>query len=176
VDLYLKDTPRPFVAFFLGSRWPSRFWFSQDTAAVARTLIDDYGMGIVLLGGQGEVAFAQAVESRIKTGTTNLTGHTSLRDLVGIFHRARLAIGPDSGPMHIAAATGIPIISLWGATSPLRSAPWGSAEFILQGRTACSPCYVRHCPIGRRCMQKITAEQVLAVIRTVLAQIPRPRP
>jgi lipopolysaccharide heptosyltransferase II len=168
VEAYLGDTSRPFAAFFLGSRWPSRFWFAQPTATVARTLIDDYGIGVVLLGGQNEVAFAQEIENQIKTGTTNLTGQTSLRDLIGIFQRALFAIGPDSGPMHIAAAAGIPVISLWGATSPIRSAPWGSEAFVLQGEAACSPCYVRHCPIERRCMQKITPEQVLAVIRRVL--------
>lgn len=168
VEASLSDTPRPFAAFFLGSRWPSRFWFAQSTATVAQTLIDNYGMGIVLLGGQNEIAFAQEVETHIKTRVTNLTGHTSLRDLIGIFQRALLAIGPDSGPMHIAAATGLPVVSLWGATSPVRSAPWGSAELVLRGGTACSPCYVRHCPIERRCMQKISPEQVIAVIRPVL--------
>lgn len=168
VETYLSGVSRPFAAFFLGSRWPSRFWFAQATATVARTLIDDYGMGVVLLGGQNEVAFAREIETQVERGTTNLTGQTSLRDLIGIFQRALFAIGPDSGPMHIAAATGIPVISLWGATSPIRSAPWGSEAFILQGGAACSPCYVRHCPIGRRCMQKITPEHVLAIIRAVL--------
>ena len=165
---YLTTTPRPFAAFFLGSRWPSRFWFPHATAMVARTLIDDYGMGIVLLGGKSEVAFARKVEELLQSPITNLTSHTSLRDLIGIFQQAKFAIGPDSGPMHIAAATGIPVISLWGATSPIRSAPWGSEELILQGKTACSPCYVRHCPIDRRCMQQITPEQVLSLIRKVI--------
>jgi lipopolysaccharide heptosyltransferase II len=168
VAAQLTNTPLPFAAFFLGSQWPSRFWFSHSTATVARTLIDDYGMGVVLLGGKNEVTFAQEVETQIKSGMTNLTGQTSLRDLIGIFQRAAFALGPDSGPMHIAAATGIPVISLWGATSPMRSAPWGSAEFVLQGGTACSPCYVRHCPVGRRCMQQITPEQVLIAIHKIL--------
>lgn len=170
VEVLLNGVLRPFAAFFLGSRWPSRFWFPQATATVAQTLIDDYGMGVVLLGGPDEIGFAREIETQVKTGTTNLTGQTSLRDLIGIFQRALFALGPDSGPMHIAAATGIPVISLWGATSPVRSAPWGSEGLILQGRTACSPCYVRQCPIERRCMQKITPEQVLAAIRPVLEQ------
>ncbi|MBI3248627.1 MAG: glycosyltransferase family 9 protein [Deltaproteobacteria bacterium] len=166
----LVETPHPFAAFFLGSRWPSRFWFPQATAAVARTLIRNYGMGVVLIGGQGEMDFARTVEQATRAQVTNLVSQTSLRDLIGIFARARFALGPDSGPMHIAAAAGIPVISLWGATSPIRSAPWGSEELVLQGKTACSPCYTRHCPVERRCMQQITPEQVLAVIRTVLEQ------
>jgi lipopolysaccharide heptosyltransferase II len=170
VETLLGDTARPFAAFFLGSRWPSRFWFPQATAAVARALQQDYGMGIVLLGGQGEATFAQEVSDAVGGTLTNLSGRTSLRDLIGIFARARLALGPDSGPMHIAAATGTPVISLWGATSPIRSAPWDSEEFVLCGSAACSPCYTRRCPIGRVCMQRITPEQVMETARKVLEQ------
>jgi lipopolysaccharide heptosyltransferase II len=168
VETLLAGTIRPFAAFFLGSRWPSRFWFPQATAEVARVLQQEYGMGIVLVGGPSEVAFAQQVSEAMGTVVTNLSGKTSLRDLIGVFSRARFALGPDSGPMHIAAATDIPVISLWGATSPLRSAPWGSEAFVIRGEAACSPCYVRRCPIGRACMRRITPGQVLEVVQKIL--------
>jgi lipopolysaccharide heptosyltransferase I len=168
VETLLAGTIRPFAAFFLGSRWPSRFWFPQATAEVARVLQQEYGMGIVLVGGPSEVAFAQQVSEAMGTAVTNLSGKTSLRDLIGVFSRARFALGPDSGPMHIAAATEIPVISLWGATSPLRSAPWGSEAFVIRGEAACSPCYVRRCPIGRACMRRITPGQVLEVVQKIL--------
>ncbi|MGE0826595.1 MAG: glycosyltransferase family 9 protein [Candidatus Binatia bacterium] len=170
IEELLSATPRPFTAFFLGSRWPSRFWFPQATAEVARTLQQAYGMGVILLGGPGEVGFAQQVSKEMETTVTDLCGKTTLRDLIGIFSCARLAVGPDCGPMHIAAATGIPVISLWGATSPIRSAPWGSESFVIQGKAACSPCYVRRCPIERLCMQRITPERVLIVARQILEQ------
>ena len=170
VETLLASTPHPFAAFFLGSRWPSRFWFPQATAAVATALQHNYGMGIVLLGGREEATFAQEVSDAVGGTLTNLSGQTRLRDLIGIFSRARLAFGPDSGPMHIAAAMGTPVISLWGSTSPIRSAPWGSEEFVLRGPAACSPCYTRHCPIGRVCMQRIMPEQVLEAARRILEQ------
>ena len=168
VETLLAGTIRPFAAFFLGSRWPSRFWFPQATAEVARVLQQEYGMGIVLVGGPSEVAFAQQVSEAMGTAVTNLTGKTSLRDLIGVFSRARFALGPDCGPMHIAAAADIAVISLWGATSPLRSAPWGSKAFVIRGEAACSPCYVRRCPIGRACMRRITPGQVLEVVQKIL--------
>jgi ADP-heptose:LPS heptosyltransferase len=127
-------------------------------------------MEIVLVGGPGEQTFAQEVSQMLGGAVVNVTGRTNLRDLIGIFSRARLALGPDSGPMHIAAATGTPVVSLWGATSPARSAPWGSEAFVVRGSAACSPCYVRRCRIGRLCMQRITPEQVLAAARQVLDQ------
>jgi lipopolysaccharide heptosyltransferase II len=168
VDTLLAETPRPFAAFFLGSRWPSRFWFPQATAEVAQALQQEYGMGVVLIGGQSEVTFAQQVCAATRGKLTNLCGQTTLRDLIGLFSRARLTMGPDSGPMHLAAATGVPVISLWGATSPIRSAPWGSEAFVLQGPAACSPCYTRHCPIGRACMQRITPDHVMQKARKIL--------
>lgn len=168
VDILLAETPRPFAAFFLGSRWPSRFWFPQATAEVAQALQQEYGVGVVLIGGQSEVAFAHQVCAATREKLTNLSGKTTLRDLIGIFSRARLTMGPDSGPMHLAAATGVPVISLWGATSPIRSAPWGSEAFVLQGPAACSPCYTRHCPIGRACMQRITPDHVMQKVREIL--------
>ncbi len=168
VETLLAGTIRPFAVFFLGSRWPSRFWFPQATAEVARVLQQEYGMGIVLVGGPSEVAFAQQVSEAMGTAVTNLTSKTSLRDLIGVFSRARFALGPDCGPMHIAAAADIAVISLWGATSPLRSAPWGSEAFVIRGEAACSPCYVRRCPIGRACMRRITPGQVLEVVQKIL--------
>jgi lipopolysaccharide heptosyltransferase II len=168
VETMLAETPRSFAAFFLGSRWPSRFWFPQATAAVAQMLQQEYGINVVLVGGRNEVTFAQQVSTATGGKVINLSGKTTLRDLIGIFSRARLAMGPDSGPMHIAAATGTPVISLWGATSPLRSAPWGSEAFVLQGPAACSPCYARHCPIGRVCMQRITPDHIMQKVRAIL--------
>ena len=172
IDTLLVDTPRPCVTFFLGSRWSSRFWFPAATAQVARTLQQEYDVGIVLIGGPGEVEFASQVRAALGAAkATDLSGKTSLRDLIGIFARTRLGIGPDSGPMHIAAAVGTPVISLWGATSPIRSAPWGSEDFVLCGPAACSPCYTRDCKIQRACMQRITPQQVLEKARSVLNQV-----
>ncbi len=169
VGRLLMNTPQPFAAFFLGSRWPSRFWFAEQTAQVARMLRTEHNLGVVLLGGPGEVAFARAIRQAGGPGITDLSGQTSLRDLIGIFSRCQVAIGPDSGPMHIAAATGTPVVSLWGATSPIRSVPWGSEELVIAGPAACSPCYARRCRIGRRCMQRIQPAQVLEVIEQALS-------
>ena len=69
IEALLAHTPRPFAAFFLGSRWPSRFWFPQATACVAQTLMQQYGMGVVLIGGPSEVTFAQAVSSALETNS-----------------------------------------------------------------------------------------------------------
>ena len=114
------------------------------------------------MGGPGDVEFASAVVRAAQFPPLNLAGRTTLRDLIGIFQRARAAFGPDCGPMHIAAAVGTPVVSLWGATSPARSAPWGSESGVIVGTAPCAPCYLKRCPIGRVCMEQISVEAVLA--------------
>jgi heptosyltransferase-1 len=71
--------------------------------------------------------------------------------------------------MHLAAAAGTPVVSLWGATAPARSAPFGSQDLVLVGRVPCVPCYLRRCPIGRQCMRDITVDRVMRQIDRVLA-------
>ena len=158
---WLAPLERPFVAAFVGSTWPSRFWTPEATAEALTMLAERHGVGAVLLGARGETEFARAVAARAPRGTLDLVGRTGLRDLVAIFERARGAFGPDSGPMHIAAAVGIPVVSLWGATSPLRSAPYGSEDLAVTGVVACHPCYLRRCPIERLCMRLIRPEEVV---------------
>lgn len=159
VEGLLGEVQRPFVAGFVGSSCPARLWFPQRTAAVADTLAEQ-GFATVLVGGPGDVVYGAETVRAARSGVVDLTGRTSLRDLMGIFERARAAFGPDSGPMHIAAAVGTPTVSLWGATSAERSAPWGNEAGVINGVAECRPCYRKTCPIGRLCMQAITADSV----------------
>ena len=100
----------------------------------------------------------------------NLVGQTSLRDALGLIARARVAVGPDTGLMHMAAAVGTPVVSLWGATSPARTGPYGFDDLVVQGRAPCVPCYRRRCPIGQVCMKSIGANQIQAKLVSALAR------
>jgi ADP-heptose:LPS heptosyltransferase len=70
--------------------------------------------------------------------------------------------------MHIAAAVGTPVVSLWGATSPIRTGPYHFEHLAVQGRAPCAPCYRRHCAINRICMQSIRTEEVMEKIDRAL--------
>ncbi len=168
----LKDTPRPLLGVILGSSWPSRLYFPENIAAVIRGLADHAAGDLfpLLLGGPGEAALAEQVMREVgPSRALNLAGRTSLRDLIAIFPHCAAAFGPDSGPMHIAAAVGCPVVSLWGATAPERSAPWGFAEFAIRGEIPCHPCYLRECPVGRECMHRITPASVIDAVRRASA-------
>ena len=160
----------PLLAAFVGSTWESRFWWPEATAEVLAEARRRFGLAAVLLGAPAERRFAEEVLSTAPAGTRNLVGRTTLRDVVAVLGMAAAAFGPDSGPMHIAAALGVPVVSLWGATSPSRSAPWGFEDLALVGGVACHPCYRRRCPIDRLCMKLIRPKAVLERLETALGR------
>ncbi len=165
---------RPLVGVILGSSWPSRVYFPAAVAAVIGDLARAHegapALFPVLIGGAEDAALGAEVMRELGgIEALDLTGRTRLRDLIAIFSECAVAFGPDSGPMHIAAAVGCPVVSLWGATAPERSAPWGFAELALRGAIPCHPCYLRECPIGRECMRRITPAAVVAMVRQGVA-------
>lgn len=72
--------------------------------------------------------------------------------------------------MHLSAAVGTPVISLWGATNPVRTGPYGYDDLVIRGEADCSPCYRARCPIGRVCMRSIDTEVVLAMVDKALSR------
>jgi ADP-heptose:LPS heptosyltransferase len=166
--ILIGDTPRPRLGIILGSSWPSRVYAPDAMANVIRQLAEPGAGGFfpILIGGPDEQTIARAVEHTLGVPRVlNLAGKTGLSDLPAIFAACDVAFGPDSGPMHIAAAVRCPVVSLWGATAAERSAPWGFAEFALTGAIPCAPCYLRRCPIGNECMRRITPESVVNAIK-----------
>jgi lipopolysaccharide heptosyltransferase I len=153
--------PRPIIAACLGSSCPSRRWFPDDTAAALSDLAAQRRASAVLLGTAADAPFAAEVARATRATVRDLTGRTSLRQLMAVLARTDVAFGPDSGALHVAAAVGTPVVSLWGATSADRSAPHGSEHHTLQGDAPCAPCFLRDCPIGRICMRAISAERVV---------------
>ncbi len=158
------------VAFIVGSSWRSRWWTAEGYVAAINTLSQELGIGVILLGGPGESIFAAEIERTANSDNIwNMVGKTTLRELVPIFSQVRAVMGPDSGPMHIAAAVGVPVVSLWGSTSPKRSAPYGNESLVIQSSIGCSPCYERECPgLGTLCMRSIPADAVVGAIERVL--------
>jgi ADP-heptose:LPS heptosyltransferase len=173
---FVAGLPRPIMGVILGSSWPSRLYFPESVAEVIRALAfpveGSPAVFPILLGSPDEKALAAQVISHLgKRPVVDLTGRTSLRDLIGIFAECAVAFGPDSGPMHLAAAVGCPMVSLWGSTSPERSAPWGFADLAIRGEIPCHPCYLRECPIGRECMRRIEPATVVNRVRRALSAV-----
>ena len=152
----------PMIAVVMGSSWESKDWFFEGYYGLLKELLFSEKMKIVLLGDRSQTASAQQLVKKLNAqGLINLAGQTSLSELVATLKRVAVAIGPDSGPSHVAAAVGTPYVSLFGPTSPERTAPYGSETLVVRARVDCAPCYKKHCP-GRDkiCMKNISIEKV----------------
>jgi lipopolysaccharide heptosyltransferase II len=158
------------AVLFVGSRWESKQWFAAQIAASAVEIRRRYGLDVVFLGTSADQALGDEAERIAQVEVVNLVGRTSLRDAVAIIARARFCVGPDTGLMHIAAAMGTPVVSLWGATDPLRTGPYSFGDLVIQGTADCSPCYRRSCSIGRACMRSIDIKAIVAMIDKALAR------
>ena len=165
----LATSGRPKIVIHAGSGGYSRArrWPAESFAAVAQSLQAQYDAEIVLVGADADDG--HLLETMLQEKPINLTGKTSLPHLADVIARADLFIGADSGVMHIAAATGTPVVSIFGPSNPAAWRPWaiGSRATVLSSGVECSPCsYVGH-GIGARagcqartCMKLISPAQV----------------
>jgi heptosyltransferase-2 len=99
-----------------------------------------------------------------------LCGETSLGELVGVLSRLRLLLTNDSGPMHVAAALGVPLVAVFGPTDWRETGPVGERHRLVREPVHCSPCLLRECPIDHRCMRRVGVERVVAEARAMLAE------
>ena len=101
------------------------------------------GIGVVLTG--GAAGPLDRIRARMKTEAVNLGGRTTLRELACLYRQAALVITTDSGPMHLAAAVGTPVVALFGPTDPARTGPYGPGHRVIRRGLACMPCFRKRC-------------------------------
>jgi len=97
----------------------------------------------------------------------DLAGKTDLIELAAVLSRAALVVSVDTGPMHLAAALGRPVVAVFGPTNPVRTGPYGPGHTLVTARLDCQPCYRRRCR-HLRCLQAVSVEQVTAAALAAL--------
>jgi heptosyltransferase-2 len=158
----------PGAAFGSAKRWyPDRF------ADVARQLATQKNAKVVIFGGPGEADIAAEIEQNLAGNCLNLAGSTSLRGLMALIRNCRLFITNDSGPMHIAAAFGVPLVAIFGSTDHATTAPYTDRAAIVRKDIECAPCKLRECPTDHRCMNEVTAADVVAASQQLLEKTSR---
>ncbi|PKN09332.1 MAG: lipopolysaccharide heptosyltransferase I, partial [Deltaproteobacteria bacterium HGW-Deltaproteobacteria-5] len=145
--------------------WETKLWDNEKFADLADLIKDRMKMDVVFTGSRKEDA--ADIVSRMRGEGINLGGETTLAELACIYKDALAVISTDSGPMHLAAATGTPVIALFGPTDPARTGPYGTGHVIIRADLSCSPCLLKKCPT-RKCMTDIQPEQVLAAVEKLL--------
>jgi lipopolysaccharide heptosyltransferase I len=159
-----------FIAVIPGARWETKRWPAERFAALVEQLAADGAGPCVLLGAADERAAADAVERSSRTPIVNLAGQTSLRELCAVLALARCVVCNDSGPMHLAAALGRPVVAVFGPTDPQRTGPYSPAAHVIRHAIECAPCLERRCPLKHHdCMQQLPVDCVAAKVREALA-------
>lgn len=157
---------RPLIAVNPSARWDTKLWGDDKFAELVRRLPQSR---VVLTGLAAEHARIDKIlgGSRSVATARNLAGGTDLFQLAELYARCCVVITNDSGPMHVAAAVGTPVVAIFGPTDPALTGPYGKQHVVLCSGIPCSPCLKPHCTHTPRmeCMHKVTVEQVLAAAK-----------
>lgn len=141
-------------------------WLPERFAEAARRLIDrvrkDEGTeaAVMILGAKGEESLGKTIATLVEAKSVVLSGATTIRELMAATKRCRLLLTNDTGPMHIAAAFGVPVVAVFGPTDWRTTSPYGQEQSIVREPVDCAPCFLRECPIDHRCMTRVPSDRV----------------
>ena len=151
---------------------PSRRWALDRFAKIADILSEKFGAKLIIVAGTADAVFGRNVSALMKFKPLDLSGKTSIADLASILKRSKLLISNDSGPVHIACALGIPVISIFSrkdrGISPQRWAPLGKDCVALHRDVGCEICLAHNCKLDFKCLDAISVEDVLLAAERIL--------
>lgn len=154
------------IAVHPSARWPTKRWPAERFAALVDVLNRRERTVVVFIGSSDDCGVVNKITSCMTTTPLSSAGQTSLSQVAALLKKADLLLTNDSGPMHIAAAVGTPVVALFGPTDPRRTGPYGKGHTVLKKDLFCSPCFSRRCanPDQLACMTSIGMEEVLDAI------------
>ena len=161
--------PRRFIVLNPGAAWPNKRWPAERFGSLAASLRDRLDLPSLVTWGPSERELADAV-ARSSAGAAIVAPATSVSDLAVLMRDAALVVSGDTGPLHIAAAMGTPLVGLYGPTWPERNGPWDPQDVVISRASVCVCHHKRHCLRGSPCINEITFEEVLAASETRLRQ------
>jgi len=157
------------IALNVSASKPANRWAPERFGELARALAAEGAGPLCFTGGPGDRAAAERARALAGPHVRDLVGATSLRELLALLARARLFVGCDTGPMHLAAAVGTPVVALFGPADEARTGPWGSGHRVVRTLPPCAPCNRKTCDQPRHaCMEDLTVAQVLEAVRASL--------
>jgi lipopolysaccharide heptosyltransferase II len=149
------------------AKWETKLWPKERFARLADMMIDEYDAKIIFTGGSEDRLIIQDIMSVMKGWALNLAGHTNLKMLAALYEKTALVISTDTGPMHLAAAMGTPVVAIFGPTAPWRTGPYGSGHRVVRADSECSPCFKRQCETID-CMHQISVDQVFDAVSKII--------
>ncbi|MDP1853335.1 MAG: lipopolysaccharide heptosyltransferase II [Candidatus Omnitrophota bacterium] len=163
----VKD--EPFVVFNPGGNWLAKRWIMKNFADLAQRLVGECKIKVIISGSEKDAVLAEGISALTKVKLCNFCGKLTLKQAAALAKMARVFISGDSGPLHIAYASGASVIGLYGPTATLITGPYHAGNaVVIQKDVGCDiPCYKEGCQ-ELRCMKAITVEDVLERIKTIV--------
>jgi heptosyltransferase-1 len=152
--------PLRYVVLNPGAAWPNKRWPPERFGALAAALQDRTGLRSLVTWGPAEQELATAVVNA-SDGSASLAPATSVSDLAVLMREAALVVSGDTGPLHIAAAMGAPLVGLYGPTWPERNGPWDPKDVVISRANVCVCHHKRQCLRGAPCINEITLDEVV---------------
>jgi len=146
-------------------------WFPDRFAKVADTLSEEWEAVVVLMGSVPEMPLAAEIGEAMTGKPVTLAGSTTVRELMALLASCSFLVTNDSGPMHIGAALGVPLVAIFGPTDWRKTSPWTKEARVVRVDVDCSPCNLRECDRGHECMFGVTAEMVIAAARELMVEV-----
>jgi lipopolysaccharide heptosyltransferase II len=159
---------RPLLVFHVGAGTAAKSWPAEHWRELIGRAVVDLDANVVLVGGNSEVAAARRItEDRFWPNVMDWTGRLTIDQLAALARRADVFVGADSGPAHLAAATGTTVVVLFSGTGEARQwRPWGDKVHVVSHDVACAPCYCKRCPLASHpCMTEITPQRVVDALQ-----------
>jgi heptosyltransferase-2 len=166
------STDKPILALCPGAEYgPAKRWPAKYYAKIAQHYLAKQWQ-VWIFGTANEQAAAQTILQETEGACTDLTGKTNLLEAIDLLALSRAAVCNDSGLMHLAAAVQVPLVAVYGSTSPTYTPPAGEQAKIIRLGLACSPCFKRECPLSGNehlaCLTGIKPAQVLSALEALL--------
>jgi heptosyltransferase-1 len=172
IDRLLADRFSPdetLIAVNPMARWATKLWDEKHFSNLAERLREDLSCTVLFTGSPSDHPVIERIIGGVNPPPLNLAGRTTLRELAYLYTRCRLVVTTDTGPMHIAAAMGVPVVALFGPTAPWRTGPYGKGHTVIQKKLECSPCFRKKCS-HLTCMKSITVEEVYDSVKKHMDQ------
>jgi len=159
----IKGGIKEYAVIVPGARWDTKIWDAGNFGRIASLL----PMQSFVIGSRSDQLIAEKVVQSSGGRAISLAGRTNLKELIEVMKHACFVISNDSGPMHIAAGFQVPVVAIFGPTSPVRTGPYGAGNIVIQSGAACAPCFKKKCS-DLRCMTGITVETVYENMRNII--------
>lgn len=168
-ETVLAGLKRPILAIHPGARWVTKRWPVEKFAVVACRALRSLGFSAVILGGESDAVLGGRLDELVRRfhpagRVLNLAGQTNLKQLAVVLKASAVLLTNDSGPMHLAAGLGTPVLGVFTCTDPARSGPPGDRHVLVQTNLSCAASYKRRCPHrGRKhlhCMDELSTDRV----------------